>query len=55
VPINLSALLLAVSLCGFWRFGVSVLPDSIKNVCYAIVEGGAFTQLPLTSLITFTD
>jgi hypothetical protein len=46
---------LAVSLCGFWRFGASVLPDSIKNVCYAIVDGGAFTRLLLTSLITFTD
>jgi hypothetical protein len=46
---------LAVSLCGFWHVGVSVLPDSINNVCYAIVEGGAFTCLLLTSLITFTD
>lgn len=44
------AVLLAGSLCGFWRFGASVLPDSINNVCYAIVEGGAFTRLLLTSL-----
>ena len=46
---------LAVSLCGFWHFGASVLPVSIKNVCYAIVEGGTLTRVLQTSLTTFTD